>query len=151
MPAIYGKVSVVFLNLGKAATDDYETACILIGELIRDEAFRMQWLMDSWKLIKFDKLPLERMLLGDFSQQRDLYNSLRVLMELLHKHYEKQVIFLIDEYDTPLKRAKKKQYYEQMTSLIRTVFGRAFKANNSLLLACLAGRRRKPGAAISAA
>lgn len=84
---------------------------------------------------------------GDFSQQRDLYNSLRVLMELLHKHYEKQVILLIDEYDTPLKRAKKKRYYEQMTSLIRTVFGRVFKANTSLLLVCLADLRRKPGAA----
>ena len=52
-----------------------------------------------------------------------LFCSLRELTELLRKHYEKQVIVLIDEYDVPLAKANELGYYDEMVRLIRGIFG----------------------------
>ena len=41
-----------------------------------------------------------------------LYGSLKVLSELLEKHYGRKVILLIDEYDVPLSKAFEQGYYD---------------------------------------
>lgn len=42
---------------------------------------------------------------------------------LLEKHYQAQVIILIDEYDVPLDKAFQHGYYEQMVVLMPIQFG----------------------------
>ena len=66
-------------------------------------------------------------------------NSLLEISELLEKHYEKQVVVLIDEYDVPLAKANENGYYKEMVLLVRNMFGNALKTNNSLKLAVLTG------------
>ena len=68
--------------------------------------------------------------------------SLQTLSMLLEKHYEHQVLILIDEYDVPLAKVSENGYYEQMVSLIRNMFSRALKTNNSLHFAVLTGCMR---------
>ena len=68
-----------------------------------------------------------------------LFCSLRELTELLRKHYEKQVIVLIDEYDVPLAKANELGYYDEMVRLIRGIFGSALKTNHNLYFAVLTG------------
>ena len=58
---------------------------------------------------------------------------------LLHKHYDKQVILLIDEYDVPLDKAFQYGYYDEMVSLLRNMFGNALKTNPNLYFAVLTG------------
>lgn len=65
--------------------------------------------------------------------------SLKNLSSLLAKHYEKQVILLIDEYDVPLDKAFQQGYYNKMISLIRSLFGNALKTNPDLYFAVLTG------------
>lgn len=68
-----------------------------------------------------------------------LINSLYVLCGLLHRHYGKKVILLIDEYDVPLDKAQQFGYYDQMLLLIRSLFAQALKSNGSLYFAVLTG------------
>ena len=68
-----------------------------------------------------------------------LISSLKILSELLYKHYGKKTILLIDEYDVPLDKAFQNGYYKEMTTLIRGMFGEALKTNDSLQFAVLTG------------
>ena len=58
---------------------------------------------------------------------------------LLSRHYNRKVIILIDEYDVPLDKAFQAGYYDEMVSLIRNIFSKALKSNNSLHFAVLTG------------
>lgn len=64
-----------------------------------------------------------------------LYSSLKVLSELLMKHYGSKVIILIDEYDVPLAKAYENDYYDEMVFIIRNLFEQALKTNDSLQFA----------------
>ena len=68
-----------------------------------------------------------------------LHPLLQVLSQLLYKHYGKKTIILIDEYDVPLDKAFQYNYYKEMTALIRGLFGKALKTNESLQFAVLTG------------
>lgn len=68
-----------------------------------------------------------------------LMSSLRILSDLLNKHYQRKVIILIDEYDVPLAKANDQGYYDQMVTLIRNMFEQALKTNEALYFAVLTG------------
>ena len=65
--------------------------------------------------------------------------SLKILSQLLEKHYGRKTILLIDEYDVPLDKAFQAGYYDEMVSLIRNLLGNALKTNDSLYFAVLTG------------
>lgn len=65
--------------------------------------------------------------------------SLKTLSQLLAKHYDRQVILLIDEYDVPLDKAFQAGYYDPMVTLIRNLLENALKTNESLYFAVLTG------------
>jgi hypothetical protein len=52
---------------------------------------------------------------------------------------EQKVIILVDEYDVPLAKAFDKGYYEQMITLIRSIFVQALKTNDSMYFSVLTG------------
>lgn len=55
------------------------------------------------------------------------------------KILNQNTIILIDEYDVPLDKAYQSDYYDDIVNLIRTLFGRALKTNDSLKFAILTG------------
>ena len=50
-----------------------------------------------------------------------------MLSQLLTKHYGKNTIFIIDEYDVPLDKAFQHGYYDEMVELIRGILGKVLK------------------------
>ena len=66
-------------------------------------------------------------------------DSIRLLSELLCKHYGKKTIILIDEYDVPLDKAFQKGYYDEMVELMRGLLGQVLKTNDFLQFAVLTG------------
>ncbi|MCR4784718.1 MAG: ATP-binding protein [bacterium] len=68
-----------------------------------------------------------------------LENSLALICEALEIYWEKPVILLIDEYDTPVNCAEQKGYYDEMISFMRSFLGAALKTNTSLKFAVLTG------------
>ncbi len=51
------------------------------------------------------------------------------LSRYLHKYYNKRVIILLDEYDTPMQEAYMNSYWEELVSFTRSMFNAAFKTN----------------------
>ncbi len=71
-----------------------------------------------------------------------LCHSLKLMTQLLQKHFGRQAILLIDEYDVPLVKAFEYGYYDKMVLFIRNLFEQTLKTNDSLQFAVLTGCMR---------
>lgn len=136
-----GKFPVISISLKGIDAGSFNTARELAIQIINGEARRFQHLLNSDRLTIYDKDVYTALLRTDMSEAV-LYSSLKILSELLEKHYGWKVILLIDEYDVPLSKAFEQGYYDQMILLIRNLFQQALKTNDSLELAVLTGCMR---------
>ncbi|MDR0395680.1 MAG: ATP-binding protein [Oscillospiraceae bacterium] len=132
---------VIFLTLKGVEGQTFEDAYDMLRVLLKWEANRLSFLLDSDKIDAKEKLSLHR-ILYERDTRTDIINSLNMLSALLRKHYDKKVIILIDEYDVPLDKAFHNNYYSRMVSLIRSLFGSALKTNDNLFFAVLTGALR---------
>lgn len=133
-----GKYPVISVSLKGMNAGNYEKALEMAVEVIRSEARRFQYLLDSERLTSYDKEAFIALLQEDM-KEGTLCSSLKVLSELLEKHHGSKVILLIDEYDVPLAKAFERGYYDQMVLFIRNMFEYALKTNESLKFAVLTG------------
>ncbi len=60
----------------------------------------------------------------------------------LSRYYEKKVIILLDEYDTPMQEAYVNGYWDELVSFTRSLFNAAFKTNPYLERAIMTGITR---------
>ena len=141
-----GKFPVVSVSLKDVDANCYKTARGLLCVIIGREATKFQFLMESDKLTSQEKARYQKLINAGKLDEPDfpmpdevLISSLRTLTELLYKHYGEQVILLIDEYDVPLDKAQQSGYYDDMVTLIRTLFGQALKTNPKLYISELTG------------
>ena len=138
-----GKFPVISISLKSVDGLNFKAASAALRQVIGNEARRFTFLSGSDKLTSADKelyygltaVRDGRLLMADDI----LIDSLRILSELLEKHYGKKVIVLIDEYDVPLGKAFQAGYYYEMVSLIRNMLGNVLKTNESLYFAVLTG------------
>lgn len=138
-----GKYPVIFITLKGAEGRNYEEAVLSLIELIRSEVMRFSFLKNDVKLDDDEKASYRALVsMKDVNLSSALVAlkfSLKTLSKLLYKHYGKKVIILIDEYDVPLDKAFQNDYYDEMVSLIRGLFGEALKSNDYLEFAVLTG------------
>lgn len=118
----------------------------MLRSIIGSEAMRFQVLLKSEKLSPEEREQYHQMIRIDTTDRQQfampdetMTRSLRILCELLHKHYGQKPILLIDEYDVPLDKAQHYGYYDEMVSLIRNMFAQVLKSNESLQFAVLTG------------
>ena len=131
-----GKFPVVFVSLKGVDGLTFDDAYARLRILIRNEALRLEVLRESGKLSMEEKNAYLR-LVSENPEKTDITESLKLLCQLLEKHYGQKPILLIDEYDVPLDKAFLHGYYPQMIDLIRSMFGAALKTNDSLFFAVL--------------
>ena len=139
-----GKFPVISITLKGATGENFTEAKTMLRRIICKEALRFQFLLQSDKLSEADhnqyKAIIDMDKTGAFTMSDELLkDSLQTLSQLLQKHYDQNVIILIDEYDVPLDKAYRSGYYDSMVELIRVLFGNAFKTNDSLQFAILTG------------
>ena len=98
------------------------------------EALRFSFLLESDRLSDKDKDIYQQLTeIGKgtgslFAMTNDvLGTSLKTLSDLLCRHYGKNVILLIDDYEVLLDKAFQYGYYDQMVSLLRVMFGNALQ------------------------
>lgn len=156
----FGKYPVVSITLKGVSGLRYQSARSALADVIGNEALRFQFLLDSSKLSATEKAMYSQLIkvtpshshastAGGNTDELDagifrmtdavLVQSLYTLSALLHKHYEKKVILLIDEYDVPLDRAFQSGYYTEMAELLRTLLSNSLKTNEHLQNAVLTG------------
>ncbi|MEZ3485596.1 MAG: ATP-binding protein [Lachnospiraceae bacterium] len=134
-----GRYPVISISLKDVEGEDFQTAYDMLGSMVKEEARRFSFLMDSDILTEYDKEDLVHLIKGNFDKTVYLYSSLRLLTELLFKHYGVPVIVLIDEYDVPLDKAYQNGYYPQMVTFIRALFSQVLKTNKNLYFAVITG------------
>ena len=139
-----GQFPVISISLKSVEGLSFEAAKKALKDILGVEAGRFYFLTKSSKLtaeeIESYKALLRVGETGDFlMSDTAMEKALLRLSSLLCKHYGKQVILLIDEYDVPLDKAFQYGYYDEMVSLIRNMFGNALKTNPNLYFAVLTG------------
>lgn len=139
--AYQGKYPVISISLKGIHAGTYGAAYRMAAQLIQEEARQQQFLLDSPKLTKYDKEAFSKLLQADMEEGVLCY-SLKLMTQLLQKHYGRKAILLIDEYDVPLAKAFEHGYYDEMVLLIRNLFEQALKTNDSLKFAVLTGCMR---------
>lgn len=138
-----GKYPVIVLSLKDVAGLTYAEAEDALVQLIGSEAGRFHFLTNSSALSDAEKEQYRGFTIiqnGKYRMDKGLLiSALRILSQLLYRHYGQKVIILIDEYDVPLDKAFQHGYYQEMVSLIRGMFGQALKTNSFLQFAVLTG------------
>ena len=136
-----GKYPVISVSLKGINAATYEDAFDFAVQIMKNVAGRTQFLLESRNLSDFDKSEYKKLL--DSRMSKAVFCSgLKILSELLEKHYGTKVILLIDEYDVPLAKAFENGYYDQMVFLIRNLLEQSLKTNNSLKFAVMTGCMR---------
>ena len=128
----------------------YDKFKTLISELYKEH----KYLLKSNKLEQYDKQDVEN-IISEIANEAKYQNSLKMLSVYLQKHFEQEVIVLVDEYDAPIINAfnntdlpikspikSNKTYYENVISFMQGFLGETFKGNNSLKKGLLTGVMR---------
>ena len=69
----------------------------------------------------------------------DLTTALKFLTKILYEKYNKKIVVLVDEYDSPLVSAYINGYYEKAKNFFKTFYSSVLKDNNYLQMGVLTG------------
>lgn len=132
----------IFLSLKSAEGSTFQEAYQAFARILVGIARSFGFLSDSKNLSSEELLVFNRYRNLDYMQNPKHQDSVKAFLknmtEFLSRHYGRQVILLIDEYDVPLAKAVKGGYYDKMLPLIRGFLGEALKADP------LTGSEREP-------
>ena len=126
-----GKFPVISITLKGVGGRTFDEAKGMFRNIVGNEAARFQFLLGSDSLTETERKRYEKMITlddnGEFMMSDVLLkDSLRILSQLLQKHYGENVVILVDEYDVPLDKAYQSGYYDDMVELVRSLFEGAF-------------------------
>jgi len=95
----FGKYPVLFFVLKDINCESYETMINSLTYHVADVFRRHSYLLKSEKIEDFDKEMLKKYLMGKIHNNSELQDAPKFFTELLHSHFQEEVIVLIDEYD----------------------------------------------------
>ncbi len=137
---IQGTYPVIFLSFAKIKQNTYEDAVAGIKRIICDEIQKYIFLKDWDGLAEEEKTNLKNITyaMDDVAAQE----AIASLSNYLSRYYGKNVIILLDEYDTPMQEAYVNGYWEELVSFTRSFFNATFKSNMYLERAMMTGITR---------
>ena len=137
---LQGTYPVIFLSFASVKADNLTEAKIQIKQEIAVLYEENRYLLK--KDILSDN---ERKLYNRTTEQMDdttAQKAIRNMAAWMHRYYGKNVIILLDEYDTPMQEAYLQGYWDEYTSFIRSLFNATFKTNSYLERAIMTGITR---------
>ena len=129
---------VLFITLKDAEGLTFEGAYGMLKAAIAGVCIKHADLADDTKADSDDRSAFAR-LKSQTATDADIQNSLTILMRMMHAHYGKPAILLIDEYDVPLAKANENHYYKEMLAVIRGMMSTALKSNDHLKFGVVTG------------
>lgn len=131
-----GQYPVIFLSLKDLKALTWEQMEKAIKSAISRLFSEYKYLLND--LDKFDTLTFENILLKN-TELEDLKEALKFLTKILYEKYNKKVVVLIDEYDSPLVSAYINGYYERAKDFFKTFYSTVLKDNSYLQMGVLTG------------
>ena len=124
---LQGTYPVINLSFAGIKGEDYEGTkvqiCQVLANLYNQNAFlKSSALLTEPELEYFERASRKM-------EEADMVISLHMLCDFMQRYYNKKVLLLLDEYDTPMQEAYIYGYWEKFVSLIRKLFNSTFKTN----------------------
>lgn len=133
-----GKYPVIFLTFKDVKCSTWEETYQKISKLISMEFLRHYELENSDRLNIYEKEQYIRLTNG-MAGEMEYEMALQILSLLLNKHYGKEAIIIIDEYDTPIQQGYSCSFYSDIVGFMRNFFSGGLKDNSSLAYGFLTG------------
>lgn len=133
-----GQYPVIFLTFKDVKSMTWEETFQKIRRLISLEFIRHNELETSSVLTSYEKEQYH-LLAGDTGDEVDCQMGLQLLSLLLHKHYGRECIIIIDEYDTPIQQGHTCNFYLEIVNFMRNFFSGGLKDNPHLAFGFLTG------------
>lgn len=133
-----GKYPVIFLSFKSCKGDSYEKVLAGIKNVIAN-SFKLSNNELEDTLTSKDEKEEYSLLSQKEADESLLSHSLLLLTRLLSRKYNKKVIVLLDEYDTPVHEGYLHGFYDKIVNLLRIMLGNALKGNEHLQKGVLTG------------
>lgn len=131
-----GKYPVIFISFKDIKQKNWngclEAVGILIATLFKEYREIVKEL-DEFDYPVFMKYATQN------ASYEELKLSLKFLSDILYRYYKKEVVLLIDEYDTPIVSSYENGYYNEAMDLFRGMYSAGLKDNNSLKAGIMTG------------
>ena len=137
---LQGTYPVIYLSFADVKQTNYKDAVLKIKKIITD-VYQQYIELAGWEgltEVQVRQFQSVDPYLDDVTAQC----ALKDLSGYLYRYYEKKVIILLDEFDTPMQEAYIHGYWDEFTAFIRSLFNAAFKTNPYLNRAMMTGITR---------
>ena len=131
-----GQYPVIFLSLKDLKARTWEIMEKDIKSTVASLFSEYKYLLKD--LDKFDTITFENVIMKNIELE-NLKEILKFLTKILYEKYNKKVIVLVDEYDSPLVSAYINGYYENAKDFFKTFYSSVLKDNNYLQMGVLTG------------
>ncbi len=135
--ALQGTYPVISLSFASIKETNYKASVRRIGQLVTKQYEKYFFLKESDKLLDSEKKFFDRIMYG--VQEEEIAFALHQLSNFLCRYYDKKVIILLDEYDTPMQEAYVNGFWQELVSFTRNLFNEIFKTNLYLERAVMTG------------
>ncbi|MDY6172260.1 MAG: AAA family ATPase [Fusobacterium necrophorum] len=131
-----GKYPVIYITLKDMKYGTWKEILEEMQFLVSELFYSYQFLLKD--LNEFD-IPLFKNIIMKKANISELSNSLKLLSRILKNYYQKKVVILIDEYDTPIVSAYEHGYYEEAIAFFQNFYSAALKDNEYLQIGIMTG------------
>ncbi len=137
---LQGTYPVIFISFAGIKENSFAEARKSICRVIEEQYNKCEHLLEKTPLNAKEKQYIKQVNEGMSDSTASV--SLRSLSDFLSRYYKKNVIILLDEYDTPMQEAYVNGYWDELTGFIRSLFNSTFKTNPYLERAVMTGITR---------
>ena len=130
-----GEYPVIYLSFKDIKALNWEKCYFMTKRLITylyNEFDFLREKLNKKDLSDFDKVWLDE-------KDADWENSLKNLLRYLYEYYNKKVVVLIDEYDTPIVSGYNNGYKKEVLDLYRSLYSTVLKSNTHLQFSVMTG------------
>ena len=131
-----GQYPVIFLSLKDLKATTWEEMERKIIIILSDFFSEYEYLLNELTGISFENL---KNIIYRKADIDELTTTLKFLTKILYEKYNKKVVVLIDEYDSPLVSAYINGYYKKAKDFFKTFYSIVLKDNNYLQMGILTG------------
>ncbi len=131
-----GQYPVIFLSLKDLKATTWEEMERKIIIILSDFFSEYEYLLNELTGISFENL---KNIIYRKADIDELTTTLKFLTKILYEKYNKKVMVLIDEYDSPLVSAYINGYYKKAKDFFKTFYSIVLKDNNYLQMGILTG------------